>query len=161
MTFSLKFTIDADFEPALRALDPQQVYVVLNRWYAEGSKLAASEVRARAKPRLKSKVYVLFDSLRPPRWARIGVRAKLATVLEAGTGRLGDPAFSHVARHWPSTEAIMAATGLPKPQAFLVARAVGMRGGNPAQPFIRPAWQAIHGRVEGLMESIAREVLAG
>jgi hypothetical protein len=53
----------------------------------------------------------------------------------------------------------MAATGLPEPQAFLVARAIGLRGGNRPQPFIAPTYRATQGHVTAMMEEITTEVL--
>ena len=148
------------FEASLKACNPQQVYTILNTWYDRATTIMANELRSRAKGRLKSKVYINMDKLRPPRWARIGVKHPLARIIEGGTGRLGDPAFNHMPNHWPSTLGIMEATGLPKGRAFLVARAIGLRGGNPAQPFIRPTYEAKRGEVERLMDVIAEEVLS-
>lgn len=149
----------AGMDEALKALDPQQVYVILNTWYDRATRLVAGELRNRAKPSLKSKVYINMDTLRPPRWARIGVKSRIARLLEGGTGKLGDVDGKHIAQHWPSTTGIMRETGLPERQAFLVARSIGLRGGNPPQPFIRPTWEATHVRIEAMMGQIAVEVL--
>ena len=148
-------------EGAERALRPEQVYTAMMLWYERGTRLVADELRSRAPARLRGKVYIRVDTLRPPRWARIGVKSGLARLIEGGTGALGDPSFRHVSRHWPSTEGITQTTGLPRPQAFLVARSIGLRGGNPPRPFIQPTWRAVAGRVEQLAEQVVAEVLAG
>jgi hypothetical protein len=89
---------------------------------------------------------------------RIYVRSGLAHLVEGGTGSQGAAGFSHAARHWPSTEGIMRATGLPRPEAFLVARAIGTRGGNPPRPFIRPTYEATKGQL-GAMATARSEAL--
>jgi hypothetical protein len=100
-----------------------------------------------------------MDTVRPPRWARIGVKSPLTWLIEGGTGALGDPSFRHVARHWPSTAGIMAATGLPEPQAFLVARAIGLRGGNRPRPFVQPTYEATKNVVAQMARDAVAEVL--
>lgn len=145
-------------DDCLKAADPKQVYTILMTWYARGTTLAANELRSRAPKRLKRKVYVRMDVVRPPRWARIGVRGGLSWLVEGGTGRLGDPSFNH-GPHWPSTDGIMKQTGLPRTRAFAMARAIGLRGGNPPQPYIRPTWDAVKDRIEQMGPQIANEVL--
>lgn len=146
-------------EAALKQLDPQQVYTVLNLWFKRGAEYIQGELKARAPSSLARKTYIRYDTLRPPRWARISVKSPLTWLIEGGTGALGDPAFKHVARHWPSTAGIMKTTGLPEPEAFLVARSIGLRGGNRPQPFIAPTYRATQGHVTALMDDIIREVL--
>jgi len=132
---------------------------MLNLWFDRASKVVRDELKARAPGSLKNKVYIRMDTLRPPRWARISVKSPLGWLIEGGTGSQGDPTFRHVSRHWPSTSGIMAATGLPEPRAFLVARAIGLRGGNPPRPFVRPTYEATRGRVEQMINEITAEVL--
>ena len=139
-------------DAAVKQLDPQHAQAALIRWYDTAIKYVKQELRARAPATLKSKVRSMTDGLTPPKWARIYVKSPLAHLLEGGTGRLGVGGFNHVARHWPSTTGIMRATGLPKPQAFAVARAIGLRGGNPARPFIEPTYDAVKSHVEQLGE---------
>jgi hypothetical protein len=146
-------------EAALQQCNPQQVYTVLNLWFDRASKLIQAELKARAPGSLSKKTYIRMDTLRPPRWARISVKSPLGWLIEGGTGSQGDPSFRHVSRHWPSTSGIMQATGLPEPQAFLVARAIGLRGGNKPRPFIAPTYAATQGQVEALAAQIVAEVL--
>ena len=154
---SLDITIEASgIETALKRLDPQNVDRALIIWYDRGTRYVRNELRSRAKGRLKNKTAIKTDGLKPPRWARVYVKSPLARLLEGGTGR-----FSNSIRgdHWPSTPGIMRATGLPQPEAFLVARAIGERGGNPAQPFIRPTYMAVKGPLVRLAEDVVKEVL--
>jgi|GEM_PF-5471441 hypothetical protein len=142
-------------DAAVKQLDPQHAQAALIRWYDTAIKYVKQELRAQAPNTLKSKVRSMTDGLTPPRWARIYVKSPLAHLIEGGTGRPGAGGFNHVATHWPSTEGIMRATGLPKPQAFAVARSIGLRGGNPPRPFIEPTYFAVKGHVEQLGEVAA------
>jgi len=152
----MRIDIDATgFEAALKRLDPQHAQAALIRWYDTAIKYVKQELRAQAPNTLKTKVRSMTDGLTPPKWARIYVKSPLAHLIEGGTGRQGAGGFNHVATHWPSTEGIMRATGLPKPQAFAVARSIGLRGGNPARPFIEPTYFAVKGHVEQLGEVAA------
>lgn len=152
----MQIKIDAvGIDTALKQLDPQHAQAALIRWYDTATKYVKQELRARAPATLKGKVRSMTDGFTPPRWARIYVKSPLAHLIEGGTGRLGAGGFNHVGTHWPSTEGIMRATGLPKPQAFAVARSIGLRGGNPARPFIEPTYMAVNGHVEQLAEAAA------
>lgn len=157
----MEITIDQrGIEAVLRQLDPKHGYEIIMRWYDAGTRLVRDEMRSRAtSKRVAARVTIKLDSLRPPRWARIRSKSPLAHLLEGGTGALGASGFKHVARHWPSTQGIMRQTGLPQAEAFLVARAIGLRGGNRAQPFVQPTYLAVRGRVERMAEDAAREVL--
>lgn len=139
-------------DAAVKQLDPEHAQAAMIRWYDTAIKYVKQELRSRAPTTLKSKVRSMTDGLTPPKWARIYVKSPLAHLLDGGTGRLGVGGFNHVATHWPSTTGIMRATGLPKPQAFAVARAIGLRGGNPARPFIEPTYDAVKSHVEQLGE---------
>jgi len=150
------------YERSLAAVDPKNVYIILNTWYQRATNYVRDQLRMRAPTRLKRKVYIKMDTVRPPRWARIGVKSPLTWLIEGGTGSAGDPSFNHVNRHWPAIDGsggLMEEMGLPRPEAFLVARSIGLRGGNPAKPFIQPTFQAVNGTVTQMMETIAQEVL--
>jgi len=146
-------------EAALKAVAPQKAYEILTRWYATATVYVRDEMRARAPSSLKSTVKIKLDTLRPPRWAVIRARSRLTHLIEGGTGRQGASGFKHVARHWPSTLGIMQTTGLPQAEAFLVARTIGLRGGNPARPFVRPTYVAVKGHVEQLAQQAAQEAI--
>ena len=154
----MKITVDAiGLESALKQLDPKHAQAALIAWYDASIKYVRQALRARAPASLKGKVRYMTDGFVPPRWARVYVKSPLAHLIEGGTGRLGSGGFNHVSRHWPSTEGIMRATGLPKPQAFAVARAIGLRGGNQARPFIEPTAFAVKGHVEQLGEEVVKK----
>lgn len=139
-------------DAAVKQLDPEHAQAAMIRWYDTAIKYVKQELRTRAPMTLKSKVRSMTDGLTPPKWARVYVKSPLAHLIEGGTGRLGAGGFNHVSTHWPSTTGIMRATGLPKPQAFAVARSIGLRGGNQARPFIEPTYDAVKSHVEQLGE---------
>lgn len=150
------------YERSLAAVDPKNVYIILNTWYQRAGNYVRDQLRMRAPKRLKGKVYIKYDTVRPPRWARIGVKSPLTWLIEGGTGPAGDPSFNHVSRHWPAIDGkfgLMETMDLPRPEAFLVARSIARRGGNPAKPFIAPTYQAVKGTIEQMMNTIIEEVL--
>lgn len=152
----------AGYEQSLAAVDPKNVYIILNTWYQRAGDYVRDQLRMRAPKRLKGKVYIRYDTVRPPRWARIGVKSPLTWLIEGGTGPAGDPSFNHVSRHWPAISGkygLMEEMDLPAPEAFLVARSIARRGGNPAKPFIAPTFQAVKGTIDTMMTAIIQEVL--
>jgi hypothetical protein len=161
----MQFTIDeSGLAQIAKITDPKQVYTIMMTWYDRGTKLVAAELKARTPSRIRGKVRIKVDGFRPPRWARIDVNSPLARLIEGGTGRLGDPAFKHSQNFFPRVTGkggIMENMGLPKPQAFLVARAISRRGGNRPKPFIRPAYEAVKGQLDQLMGVVIRDVMGG
>ena len=156
----MDITIDATgITEALAAVDPRKAYEIIELWYLRSTDYAKRELQGRSPARLRSKARVLFDSYKPHRWARVFVKSSLAHILEGGTGAKGVPPFKHVSTHWPSTTGIMRAMGLPKPEAFLVARAIGLRGGNPPKPFLQPTWDVVAPRIAQMAEEAAAEVV--
>jgi hypothetical protein len=156
----MEITINATgITEALAAVDPKKAYMIIDLWYLRSTDYAKRELQTRSPARLRRKVRVLFDGYKPHRWARVFVKSPLAHLLEGGTGSRGVSPFKHVGRHWPSTKGIMEATGLPKPEAFLVARSIGLRGGNPPKPFLQPTWNVVMPRISEMAEQAAAEVL--
>lgn len=157
--------IDVDergLNAVIKQLAPQQASEVMIRWYDRAIKFVVAELRARAPARLKGKVRHMTDGLIPPRWARVFVKSPLAHLLEGGTGRLGVAPFNHASQQFPAIDGewgLMKAMGISRPQAFVIARSIAMRGGNPPRPFIGPTAQAVKTRVERMAEQIADEVL--
>ena len=159
----LQITIDEKgLDLIAKQADPKQVYTIMMTWYDRASQIMARELRARTPSRLRGKVRIKMDKLRPPRWCRIDVRSGLAHVIEGGTGTMGDPAFHHRPRHfppWTGEGGLMETMGLSKPAAFAVALSIFKRGGNPPRPFVRPAFQAGLPQVQALMGTIIKEVM--
>lgn len=156
----MEITIDATgIAEALRAADPQQAYQIVTLWFLRAIEMTESALRAAAPGRLRGKVRHMQDGYSPHRWARVYVASPLAHLIEGGTGALGAGGFAHKSKHWPNTSGIMLATGLPQAQALLVARSIGLRGGNPPRPFMAPTWAMVGPRVETLADEVAIEVL--
>lgn len=134
-------------EAALAQMDPKRAEVALLLWYDRGTSYVKGELRSRAPARLRSKVKIITDGYKPPHWARVFVKSPLAHLIEGGTGRLGAAGFKHNTDFFPSVTGIMRSTGLEKPQAFLVARAIAEQGGTRPRPFIKPTFEATKGRL--------------
>ena len=147
------------FAEALQQLDPKNVDRALINWYDRGTRLVRDEMRARAKRRVAAKVKIITDRYTPPRWARIYSTHPVARLLEGGTGPAGDPAFKHKPKHFPNPDKLAKETGLSAPEAFLVARAIANRGGNKAQPFVKPTFAAVQQPLLRLMEQCVTEAL--
>ena len=145
-------------EEVLRRLDPKNADRALIIWYERGTQYVRDELRNRAPSRLRGKVTIRTDGLTPPQWARVKVKGPLAHLIEGGTGTQGAPGFNH-REHHPSVEGIIRQTGLPRPEAFLVARAIGARGGNPPKPFIQPTFLVVQQPLVRMAEVIVDEVL--
>jgi len=76
--------------------------------------------------------------------ATIGSHLPQARYMEYGTGRRGDPEVSHKSEHWPPWRALepwARRHGFPPGGGFLVARAIGLRGGLEPRRFLRGAWE--------------------
>jgi hypothetical protein len=160
----MEIIIDADgLDDVAKVLDPKVVEVALILWYDRATQHAQTTLKSNAPTRFKGKVRVITDGLRPPHWARIYVKSGLAHLIEGGTGSQGSGGgFRHkVPLPFPSVTGIMRQTGLPKPEAFLVARAIFQRGGNTAKPFIRPTYDAIQDRIEQMASEAVEDAWKG
>jgi len=148
------------FEAAAKELDRRHVDAAMIKWFDRGTKYVRSALQQRAPARLKGRVRILTDGYLPPGWARIYVKRPLAHLIVGGTGALGGGGFKHRGRYFPRVTGdwgIMETMGLSRPQAFLVARAIFERGGTAPRPFIRPAWEATHSRVEQMAGEAVEE----
>lgn len=98
------------------------------------------------------------DSAGFPVWARVGSNSKTVRWGEFGTGLLSEDPESSKKRHWPPASALepwATAHGL---DAFLVARAIGRRGGLKPRRFLRNAVDASEARIPGWLAQAARQM---
>ena len=156
---------ESGLEAVMRGLGPEQVGRAMTIGMERGSQFVAAELRRRVWrgrhktvwPPMSGRVVIRMDRYQPPRWATVRVKGKLAHLIEGGTGALGIGPFSHAGSFFPNIEGIMRNTGLEKPEAFLIARAISLRGGNPPHPMIVPTWDATHSRVEQMADEAVDE----
>jgi len=157
----VEITIDTSgLDAASKQLDPKNVYTALTQWYKTSTVYVRDGMRARVKSRIKGKVKIRTDGFLPPRWARVRVYSPLGHILEGGTGRLGAPGFNHSSRHFPRVTGdggLMQTMGLPKAEAFAVAKSISERGGNRAQPFVHATYIATKAHVEHLAEEALKK----
>lgn len=160
----MEVTIDVrGLEEAYKITDPVNVYNILMKWYQSSTVYIKDELKSRTPQSGKGKVRVRFDAYRPPRWARVRVYTPLAHIWEGGTGRQGAAGFNHNTSFFPNVDqgqwSIARTMGLPKAEAFLVARSIARRGGNPPKPFIYATYLATKNYVENLMDRVIKDVL--
>jgi hypothetical protein len=160
----MEIIIDADgLDDVAKVLDPKVVEVALILWYARATEHVKDTLKSNAPSRLKSKVRIMTDGYKPPHWVRIYVKSGLAHLLEGGTGSQGrGGGFQHkVPLPFPSVTGIMRQTGLAKPQAFLVARAIFEQGGISPRPFIRPTYEAVQDRITQMADEAVEDAWKG
>ncbi len=149
------------FEEALARLDPKRRQTALVAWYRYSETYLKRVMRNASPSRIRGKVRSKKDTLSPPRWLRVFNAAPLAHLIEGGTGPIGDPRFNHAARHFPAVDGksgVMNAMDLPRSQAYVVARSIFLRGGNPPRPFVAPAWESAKPHVEQTLRTLMQEV---
>lgn len=159
----LEFRVDATgIENAIKAADPRKAFVVITRFYDEATKYVRNEMRQRAPKIVAGRVKIKMDPYKPPKWALVGSVHPLAHIFEGGTGSQGAAGFRHGGRHFPPVDGpggLMKTTGLPRPKAFAMARAIAEQGGLAPKPFVAPTATAVQGTVLRMGEEIAREEL--
>jgi hypothetical protein len=79
------------------------------------------------------------DDARLPRWSRVGTNLPYAPAMEGGTGLLADLPGGTGTRHWPPTAGVAPWARAHGMAPFLVARAIGRRGGLRPRRFLRGA----------------------
>jgi hypothetical protein len=122
----------------------------LNRW-AIGTQTTARELVAVDRGLLRRDINVEVDSANPPRFARVGTNTEYGPDIEHGTNaHYVDPA---VLEPWARRK------GLGKGAGYAIAHSIA-RAGTKAQPFLQPAFDQNEGKIDGLMQRMAREIEA-
>lgn len=93
------------------------------------------------------------DSAAVPLFATIGTNAPYAQVVHDGRGRGKPTPPVRALAGWASRH------GIPANRVFLIARAIG-RKGIKGRPFLKDALSAMRGKIDGAMETAAREIEA-
>lgn len=159
-----------NLDEVLRKFDEKLIAAPLKRFFER----AAVTVQGKARPEaavdmglMRNAVVYELDQATPVLWAKVGLlRAdagsplwKKGRAMEYGTGRMGDPAVSHAAQHFPPAAALdvwgRRHGGIP---GFVVARAIARRGGLKPRPFLRPALKASMGAIKGFLAQLSREI---
>ena len=160
----MEITIDTTgLDAAAKQLDPKNVFIALTQWYNEATVYIKNDMKSRVKRSIRGKVRIRTDGFKPPKWARVKVYSPLAHIMEGGTGTQGVAGFNHASRHFPNVTGpygLMKTMGLPKAQAFAVAKSISERGGNPAQPFKHATYLATKAHVEQLADEALRKAFS-
>ncbi len=146
-------------EAAIEAIRPQRLNAGVRLWYQRVGREGAAMIRGRAPGRLKNAIAFRVAPGDFPAWVRIGPdygkpAARLAHLIEHGTGELGDSGTNHSGRYFPNVKKLAQQTGLEPRPAFLVARKIYSQGGTRPQPFVRPLTPSIEARAAALAEEM-------
>lgn len=98
-----------------------------------------------------------------PRHAEVGTNNPAAKPMEFGTGLLSDAPDSSHKRHWPPGAALepwALAHGFGPGGGFVVARAIGLRGGLKPRRFLRDAADDAEGKIGGWLAQMAGDIEA-
>lgn len=107
--------------------------------------------------RLRASIAQKVDPKPLPLWGEVGSNVFYAPYVEFGTGTMSDQGSR--ARHWPPSDALEGwAMRHGFPNAFLVARAIGRRGGLKARKFLRGAVEESRSKLQELLNIAAREI---
>jgi hypothetical protein len=93
-----------------------------------------------------------------PHWARVGSNSKTLRWGEFGTGTKSEDPQSSKKRHWPPASALEPWARAHNTTGFLVARAIGRRGGLEPRRFLRNAVKDSERRIPGWLATAAREM---
>lgn len=147
-------------EAAIEQLKPQRLNAGVRLWYQRIGREGAQIIRARAPGRLKNAFTFHVAGGEFPPYVRIGPDyrgnsdAKLAHLVEHGTGTLGDSDTQHAGRYFPNVNKLAKQAGLEPRPAFLVARAIFLAGGTRPRPFVRPVTPTIEARAVALAQEM-------
>lgn len=127
--------------------------------------LVQSRARERAPVdtgRLRADIAFEVDGGTPPIWARVGNNVFYAPYVEYGTGTQTDGPGGG-GRHWPPAGALSGWAGrhgFGPGGGFIVARAIGRRGGLRPRRYLRDALDAALSGIEGLFGALSRDIEA-
>lgn len=122
---------------------------------------------------LRASIQREVDRSELPTWGAVGILDARegsplwfkARAMEYGTGRVGDPAVSHKASHFPpwgaqnpALETWARRHGFAS--GFRVAQAIGRRGGLRPRPFLRPALAESVGSIQTFLMQLGNEIKA-
>lgn len=111
--------------------------------------------------RLRADIGYELDESSPPLWAKVGPNVFYGPYMEYGTGTLADGAGGKGGAHRPPSSALAGWAqrhgGL---NPFLVARAIGARGGLRPRRYMRGGLAAALGAIEAFKERLGQEIVA-
>ena len=93
-----------------------------------------------------------------PKWARVGSNLDTFRWGELGTGLLSEDPKSKRQRHWPPVKAVTPWAKKRKLNPYLVARAIGLRGGLEPRRYLRTARDEAEPKIPGWLNQMARAI---
>lgn len=147
-------------EEALRDLSPELYRKPLRNFFERSAATVSNGAKSRAPVdtgRLRSSLTYQVGDER----AVVGSNVHYAPYIEYGTGRLGDPAVPHKSGHWPPPAALDVWAGRHGfASGYIVARAIGLRGGLEPRKFLRGALEDSMSAIKGFVDKLSEDIAA-
>lgn len=156
----------------LRKLDSSLFAVPLHNFF-ERATLAVQGRARRIAPvsegRLRNSIFNEVDTRPVPEFGKVGFLSAseasdlwfAARAMEYGTGSQGDKDVSHTARHFPPGGALDTwAKRHGFPNGWVVAKAIGRRGGLKPRRMLRDGLREAMGEIQSAVDRLGGEILA-
>ena len=145
-----------------RKLSGEIMHQPMRRFFTKAAIAVQSGAKERAPVdtgRLRSSLTFEVDSRPLPLWAKVGSNVSYAPFMEYGTGLVTDGKGGGNKRHWPPSGALdLWARRHGIASGFLVARAIGRRGGLKPRRFLRGSFEANRGTIKGYLKQAESEI---
>ena len=153
----------------LGSLDPRFTTEPIRRLLKKLASAAEADAKKSAPVntgRLRASITTSIDSTgRPPLWAKVGSNVFYAPYMEYGTGLLAEGSPAKGGRHYPPASALQLWASRVVPElgdagGFLIARAIGRRGGLKPRYYMRAGLEAAEKRAAGLIQLAEKEIVS-
>lgn len=136
----------------------------LRKAFTDSAALLEREAKLRAPVDtggLRSRITHAVDGAPVPLWGKMGTNVFYAPYMEFGTGTMAEGKGGKGGRHQPPSGALdLWARRHGIPSGFLVARAIGRRGGLKPRRYLRGALEGNLGKIQGFFNACARAIEA-
>lgn len=145
-----------------RVLKPETIGEPLRNWFKRVTFKVEGEAKKRAPVdmgRLRSSISTDVDKAKVPQYATIGSNLTYAPFMEFGTGTLSDGPGGSNSPHYPPSSALdswAARHGIDS--GFIVARAIGRRGGLKPRRFLRDGVKASMPFARASLKAMGRDI---
>ncbi len=157
MPIEIQVTVTG-LEPLLKRMDDPQVRQALHRRMSEATILVANQAKANAPVdtgRLRASIHNKVEDVSNGVIGRIGPNVSYGAYMEFGTGTQSDGPGGRRGRHFPPSGALnvwAGRHGFGPGAGYLVARAIGRRGGLKPRRYLR---RALQGKLRQALDRLA------
>ena len=149
-------------EEAMRRLTPDLYAKPVRKLLTDASNLLVAEAKHRAPVdtgHLRRSITKEVDSAKVPTWAKVGSNVMYAPFMEFGTGTMATGPGGKRPRHWPPSGALETwAQRHGLPSGFMVARAIGRRGGLRPVKYLRGALEDSMTKIQRLVDKALQQI---